>query len=155
MLAALEVRRIVGVNLMRSHMQAFRTLTVWEKAHALTLAVFRATKEVKRGDFPGLVAQMRRAAASIPTNIAEGCGHSTRREFARFLQMAMASASELEYHLLLAMDLGMLSRQSYLELDAGVTEVKRMLTSLIQRVRLADSASREKKSAPQPETTDD
>src|SRR5690348_6525884 len=99
---------------------------------------------MKRGEYPGLVSQLRRAAASIPTNIAEGCGHSTRREFARFLQMAMASASELEYHLLLAVDLGLLQRRDYEALDAAVTEVKRMLTALIRRVRSADTASRER-----------
>src|SRR5690349_1580795 len=116
-------------------MKPFRQLKVWEKSHALTLAVFRATRAVKRGEYPGLVAQLRRAASSIPTNIAEGCGHSTEREFARFLQMAMASASELEYHLLLAFDLGMLSLQSYRELDGRVIEVKRMLAALLRRVR--------------------
>jgi four helix bundle protein len=130
-------------------MRAFRTLTVWEKAHVLTLAVFRSTKSIRRGEYPGLVSQLRRAAASIPTNIAEGCGHSTRREFARFLQMAMASASELEYHLLLVVDLGLLPRRDYDKLDAAVTEVKRMLAALIRRVRLADAASRERRSATQ------
>ena len=116
-------------------MRPFRQLTVWSKSHALTLAVFRATQRVKRGEFPGLVPQMRRAASSIPTNIAEGCGHTGQREFARFLQMAMASASELEYHLLLCTELGMLPRHAYEALEGQVKEVKRMLTSLIQRVR--------------------
>ena len=116
-------------------MRAFRELTVWKKAHELTLGVFRATQRVKRGEFPGLVPQLRRAAASIPTNIAEGCGHFGQREFARFLQMAMASASELEYLLLLTTELGMLSPRAYAALESQVKEVKRMLTSLIQRVR--------------------
>ena len=126
-------------------MRAFRELEVWSKGHALTLAVFHATNHIKRGEFPGLVSQLRRAAASIPANIAEGCGHATEREFARFLQMALASASELEYHLLLAFDLGMLPRKTYLQLDSGVTEVKRMLTSLIQRVRARGAAARPRK----------
>jgi four helix bundle protein len=115
--------------------RAFRELTVWKKAHALTLGVFRATQRVRRGEFPGLAPQLRRAAASIPTNIAEGCGHFGQREFARFLQMAMASASELEYLLLLATELGMLSANTYAVLETQVKEAKRMLTSLIQRVR--------------------
>ena len=131
-----RVPRRVGV------VRAFRELKVWSKAHALTIAVFLATRNVRRGEFPGLVSQLRRAAASIPTNIAEGCGHAAEREFARFLQMALASASELEYHLLLAFDLGMLPRRTYVELDSAVTEVKRMLTSLIQQVRARDTASR-------------
>ena len=129
-------------------MRAFRELKVWSKAHALTLAVFRATRDIKRGEFPGLVSQLRRAAASIPTNIAEGCGHAAEREFARFLQMALASASELEYHLLLAFDLGMLPRDTYVQLDAAVTEVKRMLTSLIHQVRAREAAARSPKTRP-------
>lgn len=116
-------------------MRAFRELTVWKKSHALTLGVFRATQRVKRGEFPGLVPQLRSAAASIPTNIAEGCGHFGQREFARFLQMAMASASELEYLLLLTTELGMLPPHTYAVLESQVKEVKRMLTSLIQRIR--------------------
>ncbi len=116
-------------------MRPFRELTVWSKSHALTLAVFRATLRVKRGEYPGLVSQLRRAASSIPTNIAEGCGHLGQREFARFLQMAMASASELEYLLLLASDLGMISRGAYQQLESQVTEVKRMLSALISKVR--------------------
>ena len=116
-------------------MRPFRDLAVWSKSHTLTIAVFRATQRVRRADFPGLVSQLRRAAASIPTNIAEGCGHVGQREFARFLQIAMASASELEYLLLLASELGMISRDPYHGLASQVTEVKRMLAGLIKKVR--------------------
>ena len=116
-------------------MRSFHDLKVWKKSHELTLAVYPSTQRVKRGEFPGLLTQLRRAAASIPANIAEGCGHFGQREFARFLQIALASASELEYHLLLATELGMLPRNVYLELESQVKEVKRMLASLIQRVR--------------------
>lgn len=122
------------VNLFRSEMRPFRELAVWSKSHALTVAVFRATQRVRRADFPGLVSQLRRAAASIPTNIAEGCGHVGQREFARFLQIAMASASELEYLLLLACELGMISSDAYQRLASQVTEVKRMLAGLIKKV---------------------
>ena len=121
-------------------MRPFRELTVWARAHSLTIGVFRATQRVRRGEFPGLVPQLRRAASSIPANIAEGCGHAGQREFARFLQMAMASASELEYHLLLAAELGILQRSAYEQLESQVKEVKRMLTSLIKRIR-SDEAS--------------
>ena len=115
-------------------MQDFNKLVVWQKSHALTLATYRATQRVRRGEFPGLVPQIRRAVASIPANIAEGSGHVHAREFARFLQHAMASASELEYHLLLAPDLGVLQRTTYLDLAERTKEVKRMLTVLIRRV---------------------
>ncbi len=121
-------------------MQDFRGLKVWEKSHALALHVYRATQRVRRADFPGLVPQLRRAAASIPANIAEGCGHAGRREFARFLQIAIASAFELEYHLILAAELGVIQRSTYLELEAQVKEIKRMLTGLIARVRLDDKS---------------
>ena len=66
-------------------MQDFRELKVWEKAHQLTLAIYRSTRRVPRGHFPGLVSQLRRAEASIPANIAEGCGHAGPKELARFL----------------------------------------------------------------------
>ena len=126
---------ILASSFSRNSMRPFRDLAVWSKSHALAVAVFRATQRVKRGEFPGLVPQLRRAAASIPTNIAEGCGHARQGEFARFLQMGMASASELEYLLLLAQELGMLPRRVYEQLESQVKEIKRMLTSLIQRVR--------------------
>ena len=108
-------------------MQDFRQLKVWEKSHQLAITVYRVTQRVKRADFPGLVPQLRRSAASIPANIAEGCGHSARREFARFLQMGLASAFELEYHLILAAELGIIQRSIFLQLEAEVKEVSECL----------------------------
>lgn len=90
-------------------MKDFRNLKVWEKSHQLALAVYKATSTFPRHELYGLTSQIRRACASIPANIAEGCGRSGDAELARFLQIAMGSASELEYHLLLARDLGFLS----------------------------------------------
>jgi four helix bundle protein len=83
----------------------------------------------------GLTSQIRRASASIPANIAEGCGRDGDSELARFLQIAMGSASELEYHLLLAHDLGFLNDAIYALLDRDTVEVKRMLATFIQRLR--------------------
>jgi four helix bundle protein len=123
-------------------MQDFTKLQVWNKAHALSVSVYRATQRVKRSDFPGLVPQLRRSAASIPANIAEGCGHVGAKEFARFLQMAMASAFELEYHLILAAELGVLQRSVCVDLYARVKELKRMLGALIKRVRAGERAER-------------
>ena len=116
-------------------MQDFTKLQVWEKAHALSVSVYRATQRVKRSDFPGLVPQLRRSAASVPANIAEGCGHVGAKEFARFLQQAMASAFELEYHLILGEELGVLQRAACADLRLRVKEVKRMLGALIKCVR--------------------
>jgi four helix bundle protein len=110
-------------------------LKVWEKAHRLTLEVYKVTTSFPKDELYGLTSQTRRAAASIPANIAEGCGRETKVELARFLQISMGSASELEYHLLLARDLNFLSEATHGPLESHVTEVKRMLTALIQRIK--------------------
>ncbi|HYX69966.1 MAG TPA: four helix bundle protein [Terriglobales bacterium] len=115
-------------------MKNFRDLQVWQKAHHLTLATYKASGSFPREEMYGLTSQVRRCSASIPANIAEGCGKRGNAEFNRFLNIATGSASELEYHFLLARDLGFLSATEYAQLDSGVTEVKRMLASLIRRV---------------------
>lgn len=115
--------------------QEFRNLRVWERAHRLTLSVYRVTRSIRKSDYPGLVPQIRRSAASIPANIAEGCGHAGPREFARFLQMALASAFELDYHLLLASDLRLIPRVAFLQLQTELQAIKKMLVTLIDRVR--------------------
>ena len=137
-------------------MQDFRKLKVWQKAHHLTLDIYRGTQRTRRRDFPGLVSQIRRSAASVPTNIAEGCGHWGPRELARFLQIAMASVCELEYHLILATDLGALPERSAADLEASTREVKRMLVSLILRVRESVGQGKQKVvSDPDAAITDD
>ena len=115
-------------------MKDFRSLEVWQKAHQVTLGAYRVTKTFPADERFGLTSQIRRAAASVPANIAEGCGRRGDAEFHRFLQMSMGSASELEYHLLLSLDLEYLSPSAHKELDAEVTRVKRMLGSLIRTV---------------------
>jgi len=116
-------------------MQNFRDLKVWHKSHLLTLAIYKATKNFPKEEMYGLTSQMRRSASSIPANIAEGCCRGGNSEFARFLRIAIGSASELEYHVLLARDLELLSLATYGELENQVTEVKRMLAGLIQKVK--------------------
>jgi len=116
-------------------MKDFQSLSVWQKGHALTLSLYRETAAFPKHELYGLVSQMRRAGSSIPTNIAEGCGRGTDPDFARFLQLAMGSACELEYHLLLARDLQYLNDEMYVGLTNAATEIKRMLTALIQKVR--------------------
>ena len=116
-------------------MQDFRKLTVWEKGHRLTLAVYKVTARFPKDELYGLTSQIRRACASIPANIAEGCGRTGKAELGRFLQVAMGSASELEYHLLLAHDLAMLGASEYTSLVSQVVEVKRMLSAFIKRLR--------------------
>jgi four helix bundle protein len=121
-------------------MKDFRRLQVWEKAHMLTLGVYRATAGFPREERFGLSAQLRRASASIPSNIAEGCGRSGNRELARFLQVGMGSARELEYQLLLARDLGYIEPGGYASLEIMLTAVEKMLGSLIRKVRIDEAA---------------
>ena len=116
-------------------MQDYRKLDVWEKAHELAIRVYNETLQPSDRAFPGLTAQMRRAASSIPASIAEGCGHDSQHELARFLQHAFASAQELQYHLLLAKDVQLLHVASYARLDARTSQVRQMLAGLLRRVR--------------------
>ncbi|NEO73497.1 MAG: four helix bundle protein [Moorea sp. SIO3H5] len=115
-------------------MRDFKKLKVWEKAHELTLSVYKATQVFPKEELYGLTSQIRRSSVSIPANIAEGCGRNGKAELARFLHIAMGSASELEYHLLLAHNLNLLKAKDYEFLAAEVTEIKRMLTSFIQKL---------------------
>lgn len=109
-------------------------MIVWQKAHQLTVELYRLTKDFPRDEQYGLTSQIRRSAASMGANIAEGCGRGTARDFARFVQIALGSASELEYELLLASDLGLLSGTTYAALESSLVSVKRMLTGLVRRL---------------------
>ena len=119
-------------------MRSFRELRVWQKAHELTLAVYKATAKFPRDEIYGLTSQLRRATCSIPANIAEGCGRTGGAEFARYCGIASGSASEVEYHLLLARDLKFVKPEEHEQLAAQVIEVKRMLTGLLNKLK-ADS----------------
>lgn len=114
-------------------MQSFRDLKVWAKAHQLVLDVYRATASFPREELYGLTSQIRRSAVSVPSNIAEGCCRS-QGDFARFIQIAAGSASELEYQLLLAKDLGLLQIATFQALSDQTIEVKRMLAALLSRL---------------------
>ena len=116
-------------------MKSFRDLKVWQKSHELALTVYKCTRSFPKDEIYGLTSQMRRAAASVPSNIAEGCGRSGDAELGRFLQIAMGSASELEYQLLLAHDLGYVNAEEYGQLAAKVTEVKKMLAALLRKLK--------------------
>jgi len=119
-------------------MQDFRNLEGWKKAHRLTLAVHKRTADFPNEERYGLTSQMRRCAVSIPSNIAKGCGRGSDADFARFLHIAMGSASELEYQLLLAYDLNFISEATYRTQADQVNEVKRMLGGLLKKLT-ADS----------------
>jgi four helix bundle protein len=119
-------------------LQDFRNLKVWHKGHQLTLLIYQTTRTFPKEELYGITSQLRRSSASIPANIAEGCGRGTDRELARFLQIAMGSASELEYHLLLARDLNIIELNNYENFNKNLIEIKCMLTSFIQKLK-ADS----------------
>ncbi len=119
-------------------MQSFRNLKVWEKAHILTLDVYKSSNGFPRDELYGLTSQMRRSSASIGANIAEGCCRKGDIELGRFLQIAMGSASELEYQLLLARDLEIIKSLDFQRLSGEVIEVKKMLAALIHKLK-ADS----------------
>ena len=107
-------------------MRDFKKIQVWEKAHKLTLRLYRITSSFPKEELYRLTSQICRAASSIPANIAEGSGRNAQVELARFIHIASGSASELEYHLILAHDLGYIDSNVYPELDVAVNEIKRM-----------------------------
>jgi four helix bundle protein len=115
-------------------MKNFHDLLVWRKAHSVVLACYKYTRNFPKEELYGITSQVRRCSVSIPANIAEGCGKRSNAEFQRFLVIAAGSASELEYHILLARDLDMLAGSEYENLNCSVLEVKRMLAALIIKV---------------------
>jgi four helix bundle protein len=115
-------------------MRNYRDLQVWKKAHDLTLALYRISQRFPREEIYGITGQLRRAAVSIGANLAEGCGRRTSTELARFVRIAMGSASELDYHLLLSRDLGFINGDDFTRSEAELTEVRKMLTSFLQSI---------------------
>ena len=116
-------------------MQDFRNLRVWQKAHALTLGVYEATKNFPSEERFGISSQLRRSCASISANLAEGCARGSDIDFARFVNVAAASASETDYHILLARDLQYLDDTAYQHLFDQISEVRRMLNSFERTLR--------------------
>jgi four helix bundle protein len=116
-------------------LQDYKQLAVWRKAHELTLAIYRASSEFPAEEKDGVTGQLRRAAASIPTHIAEGFGRQNSTDFARALSEALGAANQVEYLLLLSHDLGWLNDTPYGILLRGVEEVQRMLAALHHKVR--------------------
>ncbi len=117
-----------------SSMQIYKKLSVWRKAHELALRIFAVTTPIQSSRNSWLANQLRRAAASIPANIAEGSGRVTAPQFAHFLQHAIGSARELDYHLLLARDLSLISSSDHATLEARTDEVAKMLVALRKTV---------------------
>ena len=112
-------------------MRDFRNLRVWQEAHHFTVSVYKLTREFPREELFGLTSQLRRAATSIGANIAEGAGRNSLKEFARFLDIAAGSASECEYLLILATDLGYKQSDNH---EATVSGIKAGLNTLRTKV---------------------
>lgn len=108
-------------------MRDFHTLKIWERSHQLTLDVYNASRSFPNDELFGLTSQIRRAVSSIPTNIAEGCGRVSNKDFAHFLQIAIGSTSELEYELLLAHSLNYISDSDYQSLTNETIAVRKMI----------------------------
>lgn len=108
-------------------MRDFHKLVIWQRSHQLTLDVYKASKSFPNEELFGLTSQIRRAVSSIPTNIAEGCGRNSNKELAHFLQIALGSASEVEYELLLANNLGYINDTDYQTLVDETIAVRKMI----------------------------
>jgi four helix bundle protein len=115
-------------------MQRYADLKVWQRSHALVLEVYRFTSGFPTDERFGLTSQLRRAASSVPSNIAEGSKRAHRKDYARFLNIAEGSAAELEYFVILARDLGFLDRERSVPILAEVDELARMIYALRQKV---------------------
>lgn len=117
-------------------MKDFRSLKVWEKSHNITLEVYKLTKDFPKEELYNITSQLRRAIVSIPTNLAEGCGRGSDKDFKRFVQIALGSAGESEYLILLSTDLGYISNVEFNKLSSEIQEIKKMLTSLISKLKI-------------------
>jgi four helix bundle protein len=117
-------------------MATFQELIVWQKAHALTLAVYQATRDYPREELFALTNQTRRAAISVPANVAEGHGRRGSREFRFFMNTALGSATELQYHLILGRDLGYIPKPEWAHLDAKTVEVIKLCKAWLAKLDL-------------------
>lgn len=130
----------------RDDMQDFRQLNAWRRAHDLTLKVYKVSRPFSQTELYGPTSQIRRSAASIGANLAEGCGRQGDGGFGRFVGIALGSASELEYHLLLASDLGLLDEKTHDELANETTGIERMLVASMKAVKSTDTQNSRSKS---------
>ena len=112
-------------------MRDFHNYKVWQRGHLFALNVYKQTKSFPKEELFFILSQLRRASSSIPINIAEGCGRRSDAEFAYFLNISAGSASEVEEELLLSFDLEFMDKESYIQLDKEVKEIKAMLGALI------------------------
>ncbi len=120
-------------------MADYKKLVVWQKAHEIAIDANRVATTIRGSNYAALRSQVIRAAMSVPANIVEGRAQNGEKDFARFLRYAAASASELEYHLMLAHNFGVIRKEEYSRLANRISEVQRMLHGLINRLAVASS----------------
>ncbi len=113
----------------------YKNYKVWQRSHKLVLAIYSITDTFPKAEQFGLVSQMNRAAVSVPTNIAEGCGRETQKELIRFLYISSGSAHELDYLLLVSKELGFIKESEANVLLKEIDEIKKMLAALIKTIQ--------------------
>jgi four helix bundle protein len=116
-------------------MQNFKDLLLWQEAHQLVLNIYKISEQFPKTEVFGITSQLRRAAVSMPCNIAEGCGRYTSKDFANFLQIALGSTNETDYLTLLAKDLNYLPELEYIAVQEQLNKVRAMNIKLIEKVR--------------------
>jgi four helix bundle protein len=111
-------------------MRDFKKYDVWQLSHSLTLAVYKVTSDFPKEELYGLTSQIRRSIASIPTNISEGCGRNSDKEFNQFLNIALGSANEAEYLFILSKDLNYISNEKFEPLEIQINTIKSKIYNL-------------------------
>ncbi len=121
-------------------MRDFKKYDIWKLSHVFTLKIYKLTKSFPQGETYGITSQIRRASSSIPTNISEGCGRESDTEFNRFLTIALGSASEVEYLVILSKDLNYLNEKTFIELNDDINLIKRKIYTLKQKLKITPKA---------------
>ncbi len=116
-------------------MRDFRKYSIWQLSHELTLKIYKSTERFPKDEIYGLTSQIRRASTSIPTNISEGCGREPDAEFNRFLSIALGSANEVEYLILLSSDLNYRDLSLRDDLHKSINTIKRKIYTLKQKLK--------------------
>ena len=116
-------------------MRDFKKYDIWKLSHAFTLKIYALTKTYPKDEIYGIISQIRRASSSIPTNISEGCGRDSDAEFNRFLTIALGSASEVEYLIIISKDLNYIDENTFILLNEEINTIKRKIYSLKQKLK--------------------
>ena len=116
-------------------MRDFKKYDIWKLSHVFTLKIYELTKSYPTDEIYGIISQIRRASSSIPTNISEGCGRDSDSEFNRFLTIALGSASEVEYLIILSKDLNYIDENPFIILNEEINIIKRKIYSLKQKLK--------------------